>query len=317
MKCNGCGREIPNGSKFCRYCGAESIYENVSPGTGSVNAAENTDIVKVPLFCRSCGAEVSSDMLFCRNCGRKTDFEAKTAENVCKRCGKPLKPNTAFCMACGAPTGYSASPVKAPAVPSYSTDAKNKSRNNVLIAILTVLIVLLISVVSVTAYIAFNPESDLAAFITGNDDSYSEDYDDADEDDDKEDRDDRDDEDDDLDSDDEFDEDLDFSLYEDEDDYEDYYDDDYDYDEDYLFPSDSEYITREYLDGLTRDEVALVRNEIYARHGYIFGSEPYKSYFGEKDWYYPNSSFSDSIFNAIERANKDFIVKYESEKGWR
>ena len=31
----------------------------------------------------------------------------------------------------------------------------------------------------------------------------------------------------------------------------------------------------------------------------------------------PNEYFDESMFNAIEKANKDLIVEYEIEKGWR
>lgn len=321
MKCSSCGKEIPNSVKFCKYCGAEAVPENIS--TEIVEEDISTENVgkQASLLCGNCGAEVSADMLFCRKCGKRTDFEVKAAEKMCKKCGKPLKSNAAFCIACGSPTGDGDISTDTHVEPSHTTEDKKKfKKNNALIAVLTVLIVLLVFTASAAAYIVFNPDSELAAFITGNDDNYSDDYDDRD---DSDDRDDKDDRKDDLDSDEDFDDDSDFSLYDDEEDYDDYddeydeYDDYDDYYDDYLFPSDTEYITREHLDDLTRDEVALIRNEIYARHGYIFSSEPYKSYFNEKDWYYPNPSFSDSDFNSVEKANKDFIVKYESEKGWR
>lgn len=86
---------------------------------------------------------------------------------------------------------------------------------------------------------------------------------------------------------------------------------------DYIFPSDREYITESDLYGKSMEEVAFIRNEIYARYGYIFVTEPFKSYFEGKEWYTPNPGFSDDDFNEIERANKDFIVEYETEKGWR
>ncbi len=316
MKCNYCNNEIPNDAKFCKYCGAEVVFENITPEIAENDILTENVGMQAPLLCRNCGAEVSADMLFCRNCGQRNDLEVKTAENLCQKCGKALKPNAAFCTVCGTPTEGNA---LKPNVPHDTTNVnKRGKKNNALIVLVTVLAVLMVCAVSVTAYIVFNPDSDLAVFITGNDDDFSDDYrDDRYDSDDRNDKDDRD-EDDDLDRD----EDSDFSLYDDEydeyDDYDDYEYDDYDdHDDDYLFPSDTKYISHEYLDNLTRDEVALIRNEIYARHGYIFSSEPYKSYFNEKDWYYPNPSFSDSDFNAIEKANKDFIVKYESEMGWR
>ncbi len=86
---------------------------------------------------------------------------------------------------------------------------------------------------------------------------------------------------------------------------------------DYIYPSNKEYITKEQLDKLTKDEIALLRNEIYARHGYEFQLQQYKDYFNKKSWYRPSSSFDESMFNSIEKANKDLIVEYEIEKGWR
>ncbi len=85
----------------------------------------------------------------------------------------------------------------------------------------------------------------------------------------------------------------------------------------YLYPSNTNYISRSYLDTLTKEEVALIRNEIYARRGYIFSTEPYKTYFSEKSWYTPNPDFDASMFNEIETTNRDVIIAYEKEKGWK
>jgi len=85
----------------------------------------------------------------------------------------------------------------------------------------------------------------------------------------------------------------------------------------FMFPSDSRYITYSDLNGMTKDEVALLRNEIYARHGYIFQSEAYSSYFENMSWYYPNPDFDESLFNSIEKKNKETIVAFETDMGWR
>jgi len=87
--------------------------------------------------------------------------------------------------------------------------------------------------------------------------------------------------------------------------------------EQFLFPSSDVYITEEFLDTLTREEIAFIRNEIYARYGYIFQTEPYKSYFEGKEWYYPNENFDESCLNAIEKANVETIINYEKRMGWR
>lgn len=86
---------------------------------------------------------------------------------------------------------------------------------------------------------------------------------------------------------------------------------------DYLFPSDRVYISESDLDYRGQYEISLIRNEIYARHGYVFKTEPYKSYFESKSWYYPNEYFSDGSFNDVEKANVKFITEYEKAMGWR
>ena len=114
-----------------------------------------------------------------------------------------------------------------------------------------------------------------------------------------------------IDEDDEADIDYDEDEYYDEDE-----DEDYDDDSEF-FPSDREYITYSDLEGKSEEEVAMIRNEIFARRGYIFSTEPYKSYFESQDWYVPNANFNESMFNSVEKANKDFIVAYEESRGWR
>ena len=85
----------------------------------------------------------------------------------------------------------------------------------------------------------------------------------------------------------------------------------------YLFPSDTQYITDSYLDTLSKDDIFFIRNEIYARHGYIFKTEPFKTYFSNKYWYTPNPNFNENMFNSIEKTNKERIVNYEKRMGWR
>ena len=59
-----------------------------------------------------------------------------------------------------------------------------------------------------------------------------------------------------------------------------------------------------------------MRNEIYARHGYIFTTEPYKSYFNSKSWYTPDPSFKgdDKELNEYELENVRTIKSVEDSK---
>lgn len=93
-------------------------------------------------------------------------------------------------------------------------------------------------------------------------------------------------------------------------------------DGDYLFPTDSRYITSDDLRQFTREEVVLIRNEIYARYGYTFHTDYIRDYFMSRNWYWPDPNVNSSTFNTsdlteIERKNLETITKYERDMGWR
>ena len=92
--------------------------------------------------------------------------------------------------------------------------------------------------------------------------------------------------------------------------------------DDYILPySDSTYLTEEDLDGLTKDELRLACNELYARHGRKFKDADYQAYFNSKSWYHgtvdPEDFDDTAVFNQYELANRDFIIEYEKEKGYK
>ncbi len=82
----------------------------------------------------------------------------------------------------------------------------------------------------------------------------------------------------------------------------------------YFADSDSRYLTEDDLVGLSKDDLAYARNEIYARHGYIFKEERFSWYFNTRTWYVPKytgEEFDDSVFNEFERKNIEFIKSHE------
>ncbi|MEI3337903.1 MAG: YARHG domain-containing protein [Clostridium sp.] len=88
-------------------------------------------------------------------------------------------------------------------------------------------------------------------------------------------------------------------------------------DNDYILPdSDKKYLSVEDIKNLSKEELAIARNEIFARHGYVFKMEEYKNYFKSKTWYKENPSFSgsESELNEYEKANINLIKSYESNK---
>ena len=83
----------------------------------------------------------------------------------------------------------------------------------------------------------------------------------------------------------------------------------------YLMPDSAErYLEASDIENYSHDEVQLIINEIYARHGLEFHSREYIDYFSAQDWYEPVSGKSDeeivSEFNEFEKANVDLLSQY-------
>lgn len=85
----------------------------------------------------------------------------------------------------------------------------------------------------------------------------------------------------------------------------------------YIFTdSNSRYLTDNELSSLTREQLELARNEIFARYGYIFTTQKFKTYFESKSWYIPNPNYKgeEEILNDFEKANCKIIKKWEDVK---
>ena len=65
------------------------------------------------------------------------------------------------------------------------------------------------------------------------------------------------------------------------------------------------------MGGLTSWDLKVMRNEIFARHGYIFKTNEMKYYFNQQDWYYPKFNDVGSRLTALEKKNIKFIQSYE------
>lgn len=82
----------------------------------------------------------------------------------------------------------------------------------------------------------------------------------------------------------------------------------------FLFPSDKSVIGEEELNSYDKEKLTLLKNEIYARHGYKFTNKEMKKYFKEKSWYKENEDFSLKLLNDIEKENIRNINKMLSTK---
>ena len=93
------------------------------------------------------------------------------------------------------------------------------------------------------------------------------------------------------------------------------------YSDEYIFSySNSRYLTENDLKNLSKEELRIARNEIYARHGRRFNDEQLQYYFDSKSWYWGTISpeyFDDSVLNDYEEKNGELIIQYEIWMGYR
>ena len=87
------------------------------------------------------------------------------------------------------------------------------------------------------------------------------------------------------------------------------------WDDDYILPDAQTHIyTQEELSSLTREELRIARNEIYARHGRMFKSDDLNTYFSGKSWYQPSveaDAFDDRVLNESETGNLTAVKEAE------
>ena len=84
-----------------------------------------------------------------------------------------------------------------------------------------------------------------------------------------------------------------------------------------------EYLTEETLisKGLTKEQLGLARNEIFARHGRMFDTAEIQQYFDSRSWYVPKyapaefDAMGDGIFNEYEKYNMESIKALEDKLG--
>ena len=82
----------------------------------------------------------------------------------------------------------------------------------------------------------------------------------------------------------------------------------------YIFSSSSKKkLTDSQLKKLTKKRLGIARNEILARHGYVFKSSFYKSYFKNQKWY-KAGGYSSGKLNDTEWYNIKLIKKWEAKK---
>jgi hypothetical protein len=72
-------------------------------------------------------------------------------------------------------------------------------------------------------------------------------------------------------------------------------------------------ISEHMLHGLSLNELRLLRNEVYARHGRQFQAPWLSQYFLSQPWYQPDEKFKDEELSGPDKQNVETIVAYENK----
>ena len=83
------------------------------------------------------------------------------------------------------------------------------------------------------------------------------------------------------------------------------------------FNLDKERLSEHRLTLICDDELSWLRNEIYARHGYVFSNKEIQNHFSSCEWYTPATNNASIKLSQIEQANVGFLKKEEEKRKTR
>ena len=67
------------------------------------------------------------------------------------------------------------------------------------------------------------------------------------------------------------------------------------------------------VEDLSTEDMAIVRNTVFAKHGYTFTSEYYRNYFAQFGWYMAKHDNVDELLKEEEKLFADFMLELENE----
>jgi len=79
----------------------------------------------------------------------------------------------------------------------------------------------------------------------------------------------------------------------------------------YELNASSDLLEKTEVENLKKGDLTIIRNTIYARHGYSFKNRPLRVFFDAQDWYIPVHADIRSDFTDIEKANIKLLLTYE------
>lgn len=70
-------------------------------------------------------------------------------------------------------------------------------------------------------------------------------------------------------------------------------------------------LAEEDVANMAKADLRMMRNEIYARHGYAFKMKDMRAYFDNQDWYMPMNTDIRNMLTEVEKKNVELIKRYE------
>lgn len=70
-------------------------------------------------------------------------------------------------------------------------------------------------------------------------------------------------------------------------------------------------LTKSEVENLKKGDLTIIRNSIYARHGYSFKNRPLRVFFDSQEWYIPVHADIKKDFTEIEKENIKLLLRYE------
>ncbi len=70
-------------------------------------------------------------------------------------------------------------------------------------------------------------------------------------------------------------------------------------------------LTKKEVENLKKGDLLIIRNTIYARHGFSFKNRPLRIFFDAHEWYMPVNTDIKSNLTEIEKKNIQLLLKYE------
>lgn len=82
-------------------------------------------------------------------------------------------------------------------------------------------------------------------------------------------------------------------------------------DEAVRYNASAQLLTTAQVSNMTKADLFIIRNAIYARHGYSFRNQQLRAYFDQQSWYVPVGTDVKNEFTGTEKKNIELLLRYE------